>query len=403
LGFIGQEFATLTLFCMMQQLLDFFQRLADTSDWPPRWYCGNWTDFHGWLYIISDLTIWLAYMAIPLILIRFIFIKKGVPLAGVFWLFGAFILFCGLTHLIDAAMFWIPAYRINALIRLLTAVVSVATVLALIRYFKEAVGLRTSKEYDRELAFRQLAMQELTRSNQELQQFAYIASHDLQSPLKTIANYLTLLESKHGDQLDEDARRLIGVSTGAAERMRNLINDLLDFSRIGSEVTFRHINLKSLVEEILEEQQSEIQTTGAVVEMGPLPTIIGHRTDLKQLFQNLISNALKYRRPNVAPEIRIRTTEEHQQYRFSISDNGIGIDRQYFDRVFQIFQRLHGRNKYSGTGIGLATCKKVIDIYGGQIWIDSTVGVGTTFYFTIPKEIKTLHHYAQTDSLHSLN
>jgi chemotaxis family two-component system sensor kinase Cph1 len=182
LGFIGQEFATLTLFCMMQQLLDFFQRLADTSDWPPRWYCGNWTDFHGWLYIISDLTIWLAYMAIPLILIRFIFIKKGVPLAGVFWLFGAFILFCGLTHLIDAAMFWIPAYRINALIRLLTAVVSVATVLALIRYFKEAVGLRTSKEYDRELAFRQLAMQELTRSNQELQQFAYIASHDLQSP-----------------------------------------------------------------------------------------------------------------------------------------------------------------------------------------------------------------------------
>ncbi|KAA9346718.1 sensor histidine kinase [Larkinella humicola] len=387
----------------MQQVFDFFQRLADTSDWPPRWNCGTWTDFHGWLYILSDLTIWLAYMAIPLILIRFIFIKKGVPLAGVFWLFGAFILFCGLTHLIDAAMFWIPAYRINALIRFLTAVVSVATVVALIRYFNEAVGLRTSKEYDRELSYRQLAMQELTRSNQELQQFAYIASHDLQSPLKTIANYLSLLESKHGDQLDPDARRLVGVSTAAAERMRNLINDLLDFSRVGSDVALQHVDLQELVNEILEEQQAEIQATGAVVDLGTLPTIMGHRTDLKQLFQNLLSNALKYRRPDVAPRVSIQVTDEGNQYRFAIRDNGIGIDRQYFERVFQIFQRLHGRNQYSGTGIGLATCKKVIDIYGGQIWIDSTVGQGTTFYFTIPKVIKMLHHYVQTDSLQSLN
>ncbi|RCR67278.1 sensor histidine kinase [Larkinella punicea] len=387
----------------MQQVFDFFQRLADTSDWPPRWYCGTWTDFHGWLYILSDLTIWLAYMAIPLILVRFIFIKKGVPLAGVFWLFGAFILFCGLTHLIDAAMFWIPAYRINALIRFLTAVVSVATVVALIRYFNEAVGLRTSKEYDRELSYRQLAMQELTRSNQELQQFAYIASHDLQSPLKTIANYLSLLENKHGDQLDPDARRLIGVSTAAAERMRNLINDLLDFSRVGSEVALRQVDLQELVNEILEEQQAEIQATGAVVDLGTLPTIMGHRTDLKQLFQNLVSNALKYRRPDVAPRVSIQVTDEGHQYRFAIRDNGIGIERQYFERVFQIFQRLHGRNQYSGTGIGLATCKKVIDIYGGQIWIDSTVGQGTTFYFTIPKVIKMLHHFVQTDSLQSLN
>ncbi|GAB3932339.1 sensor histidine kinase [Larkinella terrae] len=387
----------------MNDVFDFFRRMADTSDWPPRWNCGRWTDFHGWLYLLSDLTIWLAYMVIPLILIRFIFIKKGVPLAGVFWLFGAFILFCGLTHLLDAAMFWIPAYRINALIRFLTAVVSVATVVALIKYFNEAVGLRTSKEFDHELAYRQLAMQELTRSNQELQQFAYIASHDLQSPLKTIAGYLSLLETKHGDQLDADARRLISVSTGAAERMRTLINDVLDFSRIGNEITFTQVNLSQLIDEILEEQQSEMKSTGATLDSEPLPTITGHRTDLKQLFQNLISNALKYRQPNVAPFIRIQVTEEPHQYRFSISDNGIGIDNQYFDRIFQIFQRLHGRNKYSGNGIGLATCKKVVDIYGGQIWLESTVGSGTTVYFTIPKVIKTLYQYAQTDSLHSLN
>ncbi|KAB7728164.1 two-component sensor histidine kinase [Rudanella paleaurantiibacter] len=381
----------------MNELFEFFSRLTDMSDWPPRWYCGRWTDFHGWLYIASDLTIWLAYMTIPLILIRFVLIKKGVPLPGVFWLFGAFILLCGLTHLIDAMMFWYPAYRLNALIRFLTGAVSIATVIALFRYFNEAVGLRTSKEYDRELSYRMLAMQELTRSNQELQQFAYVASHDLQSPLKTIANYLTLLESKHGAALDTDARRLIGVSAAAAERLRHLINDLLEFSRVGSEVSFTQVNLNELVAEVLEDQQAEIQQVGGDVEVGNLPTLTGHRTDLKQVFQNLISNGLKYRRAGVTPQIRINVKDEGDQYRFSISDNGIGIDRQYYDRVFEIFQRLHGRGQYSGTGIGLATCKKVIEIYGGTIWLESTPGEGTTFFFTIPKVIKTLHHYTQAD------
>lgn len=387
----------------MEELYDFVQRLTDTSDWPPRWFCGTWTDFHGWLYIVSDLTIWLAYMAIPLILVRFILIKKGVPLSGVFWLFGAFILLCGLTHLIDAIMFWIPAYRVSALIRFMTGLVSIATVIALIRYFNEAVGLRTSREYERELAFRQLAMQELTRSNQELQQFAYIASHDLQSPLKTISNYLSLLETKHGAQLDTDARRLIGVTTGAAERMRSLINDLLDFSRVGSEIAFTQVDLSVVIDEVLEEQQAEIQQANALIEVEPLPMIMGHQTDIKQLFQNLLSNSLKYRRPDVSPIIHIGVVEEPHQFKFSIRDNGIGIDQQYYERVFQIFQRLHGRNEYSGTGIGLATCKKVVEIYGGNIWLDSTVGVGTTFYFTIPKVIKTVHQYAQADSLYSLN
>jgi chemotaxis family two-component system sensor kinase Cph1 len=387
----------------MEQLIEFFQRLSDVNDWPPRWFCGRWTDFHGWLYIISDLTIWLAYMAIPLILVRFLFVKKGVPLSGVFWLFGAFIMLCGLTHLLDALMFWWPAYRINALIRFLTAVVSIATVIALIRYFNEAVGLRTSKEYDRELSFRQQAMQELTRSNEELQQFAYVASHDLQSPLKTIVNYLSLLESKHADKLDGDARKLIGVSTAAADRMRILINDLLDFSRVGTELEFVEVDLNSTLAEILEEQQAEIRATGAIVKVESLPTLVAHRTDLKQVFQNLLTNGLKYHRPGVAPTVTIRAIDEGNQYLFSVNDNGIGIEPQYFDQVFQIFQRLHGRNSYSGTGIGLATCKKVVDIYGGKIWLESTVGVGSTFYVTIPKVIKTSQYYVQNHSLHSVS
>ncbi|MVM37588.1 two-component sensor histidine kinase [Spirosoma sp. HMF3257] len=387
----------------MDQLIEFFSRLTDTSDWPPRWYCGRWTDFHGWLYIASDLMIWLAYMVIPLVLIRYLFVKKGVPLPGVFWLFGAFILLCGLTHLIDVVIFWIPIYRISALIRFLTGIVSIATVVALFRYFDEAVGLRTSKEYEHELLFRQQAVMELTRSNEELQQFAYVASHDLQSPLKTISNYLNLLNMKYGSQLPADAHKLVETSTNAAERMRVLINDLLDFSRVGNEVAFTPVDLNQLVAEILEEQQAEIRASDATIDVGPLPTMMAHYTDFKQVFQNLISNGLKYRRSTVAPHIQIRAIDEVNQFCFSITDNGIGIERQYFERVFQIFQRLHGRNEFSGTGIGLATCKKVVDIYGGHIWIESTVGVGTTFYFTIPKVIKTIHHYAQTDTLYSVS
>jgi hypothetical protein len=386
----------------MDQIVDFFRRLTDTSDWPPRWFCGRWTDFHGWLYIFSDLTIWLAYMAIPLILIRFVTLKKGVPMPSVFLLFGAFIMLCGATHLLDALLFWWPAYRLSALVRFLTGVVSIATVIALIRYFNEAIGLRTSREYESELMFRQQAVQELSRSNQELQQFAYVASHDLQSPLKTIVNYLTLLETKYGEHLDVDGRKLIDTSTAAAGRMRTLINDLLDFSGVGSVAEFDSVDLNALIAEILDEHQHDIKVANATVDIGPLPTLMAHRTDLKQVFQNLITNGLKYRRLDAATRLSIYATDEGTAYRFAVADNGIGIDPEHYERVFQIFQRLHGRNDYPGTGIGLATCKKVIDIYGGRIWLDSTPGVGTTFYLTIPKKIKTVQHYAQTDPLHSV-
>lgn len=385
----------------MEPIIDFLRHLTDTSNWPPRWFCGTWTDFHGWLYIVSDLTIWLAYMAIPLILIRFLIIKTGVPMSGVFWLFGAFILLCGITHLIDAIIFWWPAYRLSALIRFLTGVVSVATVIALIRYFNEALGLRTSQEYERELVLRQQVVQELARSNQELQQFAYIASHDLQSPLKTITNYLGLLETKYGNELDNDAKKLINVSTAATERMRTLINDLLHFSRVGNRTDLKPVDLNQSMAEIIAEHQADIQASGAQIEVGPLPTMVVHPTDIHQIFQNLVSNSLKYRRADVAPQLHIRSTDKGNHHLFAFSDNGIGIDRQHYERVFQIFQRLHGRNQYAGTGIGLATVKKVIDVYGGQIWLDSTVGIGTTVYFTIPKEINPIQHYEPAHSLHS--
>lgn len=384
----------------MNEVVDFFRNMFDTSDWPPRWYCGNWTDFHGWLYISSDLMIWGAYMAIPLFLVRYILIKRGVPLMSVFWLFGAFILLCGFTHLVDATMFYWPAYRFNALIRFLTALVSIGTVVALYRYFNEALGLRTSQEYEGELRLRQQALQELRRSNEELQQFAYVASHDLQSPLRTIENYLGLFESRYGQEMDADAQKLLHTSSAAAGRMRLLINDLLEFSRVGSSNDFETFSLKLLIEEIREEMANDIRESGAVIDVGELPKITAHRTDFKRLFQNLISNAIKYRRPDIAPHIRIGSEERTNDHRFSVSDNGIGIESFHFNKLFQIFQRLHGRTQYPGTGIGLATCKKIVEIYGGSIGVESQIGEGSTFFFSVPKTIKPIRHYAQENQLH---
>ncbi len=147
--------------------------------------------------------------------------------------------------------------------------------------------------------------------------------------------------------------------------------------------------------EIVDELQEEISETKATLKVAELPTLMGHPTDMKQLFQNLLSNSLKYRWTGVNPMIKIWGEEQGESYLLAISDNGIGIDKQFFDRIFQLFQRLHGRSQYPGTGIGLATCKKIIDLYGGKIWLDSTPGEGSTFYLTIPKTVKTVKHYVQ--------
>ncbi|HEV7348827.1 sensor histidine kinase [Telluribacter sp.] len=377
----------------MNQIIEFFSKLGDTSDWPPRWYCGTWSEFHGWLYIASDLLIWLAYMSIPLILLRFVVVKRGIPLKRVFWLFGAFILLCGLTHLVDAFIFWVPIYRISALVRLLAGIVSIGTVIALIKYFDTAVGLRTSDEFEFELKYRQKALQALERSNEELKQFAYVASHDLQSPLKTIEGYLGLLESKYKEQLDEPGLKLIKTTTNSTHRMRDLINDLLEFSQVGLGQDLSEVPMDDVLAEVLEEMQQEIDESGAKITATRLPVLRASRIDMKRVFQNLLSNSIKYSRKGIQPEIKVSVREKAFEWVFSIEDNGIGIDEIYFEKIFQVFQRLHGRNEYPGTGVGLATCKKIIETHSGRIWLNSNLGKGSNFRFTIPKDLKTIYDY----------
>jgi PAS domain S-box-containing protein len=226
---------------------------------------------------------------------------------------------------------------------------------------------------------------QLVVSNKELEQFAYVASHDLQEPLRMVSSFMQLLEEKYKPQLDDTARQYIDFAVDGADRMKKLILDLLTFSRIGTEKKLDEtVDLNKLIEEIRHSLMMSINECEAQIKIGPLPVIQANRMQMTQLFQNLISNALKYR-SDKTPEIEIGHNETDHNYVFYIKDNGIGIDSKYFQKIFVIFQRLHNKTAYSGTGVGLSICKKIVEKHGGIISLQSEPGNGSTFNFTIPK------------------
>ncbi|MFH5885284.1 PAS domain-containing protein [Halalkalibaculum sp. DA3122] len=229
--------------------------------------------------------------------------------------------------------------------------------------------------------------EELAASNAELEQFAYVASHDLQEPLRMVSSFLKRLEKKYGDQLDEKARQYIDFAVDGAGRMRQIILDLLNYSRVGQhEFERQNLCLEELLNEILKLEHRAIEESGATVEWDPLPEIRAAETPVQQVFQNLIRNAIKYRRAGCEPEIHICGEETGTHWKFSVSDNGIGIREEFQENIFNIFQRLHTQEEYSGTGIGLAVSKKIVEKHGGEIWVESEPGEGSTFCFTIAKE-----------------
>ena len=227
---------------------------------------------------------------------------------------------------------------------------------------------------------------ELERSNQELERFAYVASHDLQEPLRTVTSYVQLLQLHYKGQLDSDADEFIGFAVEGAARMRALIKDMLDYSRVDTDgAAFQPADCQPVLERVLANLQTAIEESGATVTHDPMPTVMADATQLEQLFQNLIGNAIKFQgdRP---PTIHIGAERhgDRSAWLFSVRDNGIGIEIEYAERVFHLFQRLHTRDKYDGTGIGLAMCKRIVERHGGQIWVESEPGQGSTFYFTLP-------------------
>ena len=233
--------------------------------------------------------------------------------------------------------------------------------------------------------------QELTCSNLELEQFAYIVSHDLREPLRMVTSFSQLLQQKYASHLDAEADQIIGFAVDGAIRMEELINDLLAYSRVGnSGKTLELVDTEAVLDQALSNLHLAIQETNVQIIREPLPAVVGDTTQLIQLWQNLIANGIKYRTAE-SPRIEIGATAELDQYLFWVKDNGIGIDPQYSDRIFQIFQRLHTRKEYPGTGTGLAICHKIIERHGGKIWVESELGQGATFYFTLPVEKEAIN------------
>lgn len=226
---------------------------------------------------------------------------------------------------------------------------------------------------------------EINSKNKEIENFVYIASHDLQEPLRTINSFSLLLEEQNSEQLDDEAKQYLKFISEAGMRMKDLVVGLMDYGRLGRLGELKALNCNTIVEQVKNDLGNVISKNNATIVIGPLPKLNGYETELRLLFQNLISNAIKFQKPNALVSIKITAEEEANFWKFAVEDNGIGIKEADLEKIFSIFQRLHSREEYEGTGIGLAHCKKIVEIHNGQIWVKSVYNEGSTFYFTISK------------------
>lgn len=498
-------------------LWEFFRKLFDTSDFPARWHCGNWSPPHGWLHIGSDIAIFLAYMALPIAMLATLYKRKDFRFPKTVWLFGGFIFFCGMTHLVESLLFWNPVYRLSGLLKLCTAVVSWTTVMALIPTVRTALFLRSPVQLEKEVQSRTLEIEsqkttletmihniknavvladsngdvklynaaanrlfgfenthgkfddskiqntvfrrdkktfytrtdlpvvraatqgeqisdeqlliknedsnsfmsllasaepimignkrtgavasyvdmtevmttnaELSRSNKSLEKFAYIVSHDLTEPLRQICHFSALLEEDHEDKLDEAGKTVIKAMAGSATRMRALVDGLLSYSRLtrtGATANNFQCDVSRIIKDIEADLSLKMTEKNAtLITKGEFPTVYVEEEKLRQLFLNLISNALKFSDKD-KNEIEIRVMTKDDCYQFEVKDQGIGIDSRFHDQIFLVFKRLHTSEEYPGTGIGLAICKRLVENFGGEMWLTSELGKGTSFFFTIP-------------------
>jgi PAS domain S-box-containing protein len=235
----------------------------------------------------------------------------------------------------------------------------------------------------------QQAVEDLKRSNAELEQFAYVASHDLQEPLRMVSSYLQLLSRRYQGKLDSNADEFIGYAVDGARRMQGLIEDLLAYSRVGTHgKPFEMVSADQALDRALTQLGVAIHESSADITRTELPTLMADSAQLVQLFQNLIGNAIKFHKPGELPQIEIAAVQEGTAWKFSVRDHGIGLEPQFAERIFVIFQRLNTRTEYPGTGIGLAICKKIVERHGGRIWVESQLGGGAAFYFTFSTSIK---------------
>ncbi|MES2883630.1 MAG: ATP-binding protein [Pseudomonadota bacterium] len=366
----------------------------------PHGFCFQGRQDVIFLHVVSDGIIALAYFMIPLTLLYFL--QKKTLKISFNWaivLFAAFILLCGVTHVIGIVTIWKPYYYLEGLVKAATGVVSILTAFAIVPLVPKLARMRSPEELEaanqklqQEIVLREAVQDELRSSltelknaNTELEQFAYIASHDLQAPLRGISSFSQLLLQRYRGQLDADGQEFLQFIEAGSQRMHRLINDLLKLSRIGSEknATFTAKPLSWAVAQATASLKTEIDESGAALEVAELPTIVAEHNLLVQLFQNLMGNAIKFRRPGTAPVVRIHCEREGEQWHLVIADNGIGIPADQLENIFVVFRRLHGDDEYSGTGIGLSICRKIAEYHRGTI-AAQTSSAGAEFHVRLP-------------------
>jgi len=423
---------------MLNAIKEFFS----AENFMPHGHCFLWQPGILWLHIISDAGIALAYYSIPVVLVYLTKKRDDLPFKNVFWLFGAFILLCGTTHLLGILVIWHPYYGIEGVVKAATAIVSIITCIVTLKLIPQALLLASPEKLERlntdlrqsivekdeaqaklkeaydhmeqkvaerthdlkqnnellqsEIGERKItekrlnkALDVLSSSNGELQRFAYVCSHDLQEPARVVANFAALMAKKYDGQLDDEAKKYIGFMQEGAERMQLMIKSVLSYSQIeNQEGKHTEVDCNQILANVLHDLQASIINSGAQVHYSELPKLVGDPIHFAQLFQNLIGNALKFHKPGAVPEVTITADRGEGEWVFAVKDNGIGIKEQYLEKIFMIFQRLNRREDYAGTGIGLAICKKVVERYGGRIWVKSAEGVGTTFFFTVPDAVE---------------
>ncbi|MBU7585614.1 MAG: GHKL domain-containing protein [Nostoc sp. TH1S01] len=420
------------------QVYDFLNFFLSTN-FIPHGHCYLWQPGLVWLHILSDCIISFSYYSIPLMLVYFIRKREDVPFRNIFVLFSAFIISCGTTHLLEILTLWYPYYWLSGTIKALTAIISFYTALTLIPLVPQALALpspaqleaanqalqveiterklvenelRQYKERLEELVEQRTAelaaankqlqteivqrkksqermaelLQELKHTNQELNDFAYIVSHDLKAPLRGIGLLSEWLMNDYADKFDNEGKDLINKILIRVNKLQNLIDSILEYSRIGRiREEKREVNLHNIVRDVIEilEPSKDIQ-----IEISEIfPIIYCEKTKIEQVFQNLLSNAIKFLgKPQ--GKIIVGCTEEEDYWKISIADNGIGIEEKYFTKIFQIFQKLSPTPDSESTGIGLSIVKKIVEMYGGSIWLESQVDQGSTFFFTIKKTLQ---------------
>ncbi len=379
-----------------QQIFEFFKRMFSTADWPPRWHCGNWTDFHGWLYIISDLMIWAAYFAIPVLLFRMLTKRSDLPFSKIFWLFIAFILLCGSTHLMDAVIFWWPAYRVSALIRFITGVVSIFTVYALYKILPLVYQIRTAAQLEVEIEQRKKAEAEVQIQHLEHEktkellrvrdEFITLASHELKTPLTSLKGYLQILEAGRVKTLQDTDRQLIAKANKQAEKLARLINDLFTTAKIQlGELSLRKSTfpISEVINQAVLQVFSPEKTPYIDTQIASDVEVEADFDRIEQVIYSLLLNAVKY--SSIEDNIEIKVVVLDAEVKVSIIDKGIGITTDKLPHIFDRYYRVENASRnYSGLGIGLYVTSQIIEKHGGRIGVESIINQGSTFWFILP-------------------